>query len=106
MSASRVPRGPARPPPWDDQAHGGHRSAEDSLSDGTGHLSKLVWSVADLLRSDFKSSEHGRVILPFTVLRWLDCRSRPFTAASSSGREPGCGASCIRRFSSFWTNRT
>jgi type I restriction enzyme M protein len=36
-------------------------------------LSSLIWSVADLLRGDFKQSEYGRVILPFTVLRRLDC---------------------------------
>jgi len=32
----------------------------------------FIWSVADLLRGDFKPSEYGRVILPFTVLRRLD----------------------------------
>ena len=32
----------------------------------------LIWSVADLLRGDYKQSEYGRVILPFTVLRRLD----------------------------------
>ncbi len=36
-------------------------------------LSAFLWSVADLLRGDFKQSEYGRVILPFTVLRRLDC---------------------------------
>ncbi len=36
-------------------------------------LSALIWSVADLLRGDYKQSEYGRVILPFTVLRCLDC---------------------------------
>ena len=36
-------------------------------------LSALIWSVADLLRGDFKQSEYGRVILPFTILRRLDC---------------------------------
>jgi type I restriction enzyme M protein len=36
-------------------------------------LSALIWSVADLLRGDFKQSEYSRVILPFTVLRRLDC---------------------------------
>ncbi|MEO8999515.1 MAG: class I SAM-dependent DNA methyltransferase, partial [Rhodanobacter sp.] len=36
-------------------------------------LSALIWSVADLLRGDYKQSEYGRVILPFTVLRRLDC---------------------------------
>ncbi|MFE2240051.1 N-6 DNA methylase [Streptomyces virginiae] len=47
------------------------------MSDGNGHLSKLIWSVADLLRGDFKASEYGRVILPLTVLRRLDCLLAP-----------------------------
>jgi hypothetical protein len=33
----------------------------------------FIWSVADLLRGDYKPHEYGRVILPFTVLRRLDC---------------------------------
>ena len=33
----------------------------------------FIWSVADLLRGDYKQSQYGRVILPFTVLRRLDC---------------------------------
>ena len=37
------------------------------------NLSAFLWSVADLLRGDFKQSEYGKVILPFTVLRRLDC---------------------------------
>lgn len=40
-------------------------------------LSALIWSVADLLRGDFKPHEYGRVILPFTVLRRLDCVLAP-----------------------------
>ena len=36
-------------------------------------LSSFIWSVADLLRGDFKQSEYGKVILPFTVLRRMDC---------------------------------
>jgi type I restriction enzyme M protein len=40
-------------------------------------LSSLIWSVADLLRGDFKQSEYGRIILPFTVLRRLDCVLAP-----------------------------
>jgi type I restriction-modification system DNA methylase subunit len=43
-------------------------------------LSSLIWSVADLLRCDFKQSEYGRVILPFTVLRRLDCVLAPSKA--------------------------
>jgi type I restriction enzyme M protein len=37
------------------------------------NLSSFFWSVADLLRGDYKQSEYGKVILPFTVLRRLDC---------------------------------
>lgn len=33
----------------------------------------FVWSVADLLRGDFKPHEYGQVILPFVVLRRLEC---------------------------------
>lgn len=37
----------------------------------------FIWSVADLLRGDYKQSEYGRVILPFVVLRRLDCVLEP-----------------------------
>lgn len=41
------------------------------------NLSSFIWSVADLLRGDYKQSEYGRVILPFAVLRRLDCVLAP-----------------------------
>lgn len=41
------------------------------------NLSSFIWSVADLLRGDYKQSEYGKVILPFTVLRRLDCVLEP-----------------------------
>ena len=53
-------------------------------------LSALIWSVADLLRGDYKQSEYGRVILPFTVLRRLDCvleASKPKVLAEKAKRE-------------------
>src|SRR3954468_12225159 len=40
----------------------------------------FIWSVADLVRGDYKQSEYGRVILPLTVIRRLDCvleRTKP-----------------------------
>ena len=40
-------------------------------------LASFIWSVADLLRGDYKQSEYGKVILPFTVLRRLDCVLAP-----------------------------
>jgi type I restriction enzyme M protein len=44
-------------------------------------LASFIWSVADLLRGDYKQSEYGRVILPFTVLRRLDCVLEPTKGA-------------------------
>lgn len=43
-------------------------------------LSNLIWSVADILRGDYRQSEYGRVILAFTVLRRLDCVLAPTKA--------------------------
>lgn len=37
----------------------------------------FIWSIADILRGDYKQSEYGRVILPMTVLRRLDCVLEP-----------------------------
>jgi len=44
-------------------------------------LSNFIWSVADLLRGDYRQSDYGKVILPFTVLRRLDCVLAPTKAA-------------------------
>ncbi|HWR03797.1 MAG TPA: class I SAM-dependent DNA methyltransferase [Humidesulfovibrio sp.] len=60
-------------------------------------LSAFIWSVADLLRGDYKQSEYGRVILPFTVLRRLDCvleKTKPavlaeYEAKTAAGVNPG-----------------
>ncbi|MDF0553261.1 class I SAM-dependent DNA methyltransferase [Kamptonema sp. UHCC 0994] len=40
-------------------------------------LAGFIWSVADLLRGDYKQADYGKVILPFTVLRRLDCVLEP-----------------------------
>jgi len=37
----------------------------------------FIWSVADLLRGHFRQSQYGRVILPFTLLRRLECVLAP-----------------------------
>ncbi len=41
------------------------------------NLAAFIWSVADLLRGDFKQSQYGRIILPFTLLRRLECVLEP-----------------------------
>lgn len=45
------------------------------------NLSNDIWAAAELLRGDYKQSEYGRIILPFTVLRRLDCVLEPTKAA-------------------------
>jgi len=32
-------------------------------------VSSFIWSVANLLRGDYKQSDYGKVMLPFTLLR-------------------------------------
>ena len=54
------------------------------------NLSSFIWSIADLLRGDYKQSEYGKVILPFTVLRRLDCvleATKPAVLAELATRE-------------------
>ncbi|GAA0683288.1 hypothetical protein GCM10009104_05480 [Marinobacterium maritimum] len=48
-----------------------------SMNSNISSLAGLIWSVADLLRGDFKQSQYGRIILPFTVLRRLECVLAP-----------------------------
>ncbi|MDL1968193.1 MAG: type I restriction-modification system subunit M [Deltaproteobacteria bacterium] len=40
-------------------------------------LANFIWSIANLLRGDYKQSDYGKIILPFTVLRRLDCVLEP-----------------------------
>ncbi len=53
------------------------RSHGVSMTTNISSLANLIWSVADLLRGDFKQSQYGRIILPFTVLRRLECVLAP-----------------------------
>ncbi|KIH98494.1 restriction endonuclease subunit M [Streptomonospora alba] len=50
-------------------------------------LAGFLWSVADLLRGSYKQSEYGRVVLPFTVLRRLECVLEPHKAAIIEKRD-------------------
>lgn len=40
---------------------------------GFSEVTSFLWSVADLLRGDYKQADYGKVILPLTVIRRLDC---------------------------------
>ena len=46
-------------------------------SDTVKNHASFIWSLADLLRGDYKQSEYGKVILPLTVIRRLDCVLAP-----------------------------
>ena len=43
------------------------------MSDTPNNLASYIWSLADLLRGDFLEHQYGRIILPFTLLRRLEC---------------------------------
>jgi len=66
-------------------------------------LSSFIWSVADLLRGDYKQSDYGKVILPFTVLRRLECvleATKDAVLAECSARRPRqreLGRTCQRK---------
>lgn len=54
-------------------------------------LANFIWSVADLLRGDYKQADYGKVILPLTVLRRMDCvlaktKDKVLDAAKASGK--------------------
>ena len=56
----------------------GYRSElNNTMTQNTNNLAAYIWSLADLLRGDFKQSQYGRVILPFTLLRRLECVLEP-----------------------------
>ena len=76
---SPSPRPPARP------AAGPAPSGPQPS--GKQNLSAFIWSVADLLRGDYKQSDYGKVILPFTVLRRLDCVLEPSKEAVLAEKE-------------------
>jgi type I restriction enzyme M protein len=54
--------------------HPGHRRAASS------EVANFLWSIADLLRGTYKQADYGKVILPMTVLRRLDCVLEPTRA--------------------------
>jgi hypothetical protein len=37
----------------------------------------LIWSIAEILRGDFKAHQYGSIVLPFVVLRRLECVLEP-----------------------------
>ena len=56
--------------------------AEDELRDTT--LSTFIWKNAEDLWGDFKHVDFGKIILPFTLLRRLECVLEPTREAVRS----------------------
>ena len=50
------------------------------------HPGSFIWSIADQLRGPYRPNQYGKVILPFTILRRLDCILEP-TARGTRARE-------------------
>ncbi len=57
------------------------------MSGSTVGLEAHAWAVADMLRGKFKQSAYGAIILPFTVMRRLDCAFAPHRAAVLHARD-------------------
>src|SRR5437870_3456689 len=59
------------------KTNGASRDTAPPLSprsfNGFSEITSFLWGVADLLRGDYKQADYGKVILPLTVLRRLDC---------------------------------
>ena len=66
-------------------------------------LSDFIWAVADLLRGDYRQADYGKVILPMTVLRRLDCVLEPTKQAvldkaeSLKGQPAGLRTKALQR---------
>jgi HsdM-like protein len=67
-------------PPKDRQPSKSNAGAKDTAPppsprsfNGFSEITSFIWSVADLLRGDYKQADSGKVILPLTVIRRLDC---------------------------------
>jgi type I restriction enzyme M protein len=67
------------------------------------NLATFIWSVADLMRGTLRRSQYGRAILPFTVLRRLECVLEPTRdkvlakAAQAEGKPEGTRHRMLKR---------
>lgn len=54
------------------------------MSQASNNLAAYSWPIADLLRGDFKQSQYGRIILPFTLQRAITLLQERRTALISA----------------------
>ncbi|MFK0244488.1 N-6 DNA methylase [Amycolatopsis azurea] len=68
-------------------------------------LTNLVWSISDLLRGAFKSSEYGSMLMPFTALRRLEAvRAGGATLAELAASPPVTADALARYVDTFAPN--
>jgi type I restriction enzyme M protein len=70
--------------------NGTPKNGTTTSSNGTKatNVSGLIWSIAELLRGDVRPADYGSFILPFTVLRRIDCvlaKTKPAAIAAAKG---------------------
>lgn len=46
------------------------------------NFSDLIWSVSDMLRGSFQEDDYGAIILPFALLRRIECALAPTRQAT------------------------
>lgn len=54
-----------------------NRPTEETTTPMVKTNANLIWSIANLLRGPYQPNQYGDVILPFTILRRLDCILEP-----------------------------
>ncbi len=54
------------------------------VTDHVSELSNFVWGIADVLRGPYRPNQYGNVILPFTILRRLECVMEPHREVMAS----------------------
>jgi type I restriction enzyme M protein len=68
----------SRLPPSQSPSSASANSAAPARAFGSfSEIANFLWSIADLLRGTYKQADYGKVILPLTVLRRLDCVLEP-----------------------------
>jgi hypothetical protein len=71
-----------------------------SVEQTPNNLASYCWSIADLLRGDFRQSQYGRIILPFTLLRRLE--GAALMPCSRHSSETGTPLSACLMMANIW----
>ena len=59
-----------------------------TLMQNHSEIAEFLWKIADLIKDDYEAKDYEDVILPFTLLRRLDCVLEPTRAAAGAESMP------------------